>query len=263
MTHSEGLILIYESDSALQNALRSYLDSTYQVQFASTGQDMIQIALQERPRMILSDIRLPDISALEMLQKLKTYPRTTYIPLILFASGTDIFLKAQFLEAGVYDFLTKPLDYAELALRIRNGLGDMLQTGDIHPRTRLPMGKAVGELIKKQVLYFCRINVRIVGFTDFEDHYGFLAAAEVISFATAVMCNGLEQWGLPEDFVGHADDHAEFVIVVRYCPPMVDYLKEHLEPALPQFYNFTDRDQGYVQVGDGTKPLMSLEIEVL
>ncbi|MBI5961061.1 MAG: hypothetical protein HY866_20145, partial [Chloroflexi bacterium] len=72
-----------------------------------------------------------------------------------------------------------------------------------------------------------------------------------------------------EDFVGHRNGAEEFVIIttLSFGPPLHDALTRRLTEELHSFYNFMERDQGYVLIEDGSgkqsqKPLMSAHITV-
>jgi PAS domain S-box-containing protein/putative nucleotidyltransferase with HDIG domain len=68
----------------------------------------------------LIDVQMPGLNGIEMCRRLKADPRTAPIHVILVtAHGATSALKAQGMEAGADDFITKPIDNAELAAKLR------------------------------------------------------------------------------------------------------------------------------------------------
>lgn len=85
------------------------------------------LASREQPDTILLDVKMPGMSGIDLCKILKADPDTSRIPIILFtAHETTPRFKAEALEAGADDFLSKPIDNAELIakinamLRVRN-----------------------------------------------------------------------------------------------------------------------------------------------
>ena len=69
---------------------------------------------------ILIDVQMPGMSGVEMCRRLKRNSRTAHVPVILItAHKTDATLKAEGLEAGADDFLTKPIDNIELLAKLK------------------------------------------------------------------------------------------------------------------------------------------------
>ncbi|GEM_PF-922846 len=78
----------------------------YQVLIANNGTRAIHIARQHQPHLILLDINLPDISGIEVLQRLKSNGHTA--PVIMITSHTDPATILQAFRLGAKDYLSKP-----------------------------------------------------------------------------------------------------------------------------------------------------------
>ncbi|WP_321370179.1 HD domain-containing phosphohydrolase [uncultured Desulfuromusa sp.] len=72
--------------------------------------------------LILLDIRMPGISGIQVLQKLKEVTRDEFVPVIVLTAQTDQETRQQALAAGAKDFITKPFEDWEILLRIENTL---------------------------------------------------------------------------------------------------------------------------------------------
>jgi two-component system cell cycle response regulator DivK len=81
----------------------------YQPYHTAFGREAIRIAREARPHLILLNVRLPDISGLEVVRRLKGDETTRSIPIVAvtaFAMRGD---KAKVLEAGCDAYVTKPI----------------------------------------------------------------------------------------------------------------------------------------------------------
>jgi len=189
----------------------------------------------------------------------------------MMAGQHEVVLQNKILEEGVYDFIEKPLDLDILTLRVRNALRRAEREGLTEPRTGLPTGRLIDEQVRSlsNRLGWYRIDVRIDNLNVFRDLYGFVTANEVLRFAGNSITQLVNQHGSPDDFVGHRNGSEEFIIITTLLggPLLHDALNSRLTQELQSFYNFMERDQGYVLIQDGTgkdvqKPLMSAHFSV-
>lgn len=265
-------LLIIEEDAQLIEALRQHFESEgYQVHTANTGQDGLSLALMSRPALILLSAGMRDMSGLDVFRSLRDTPRTAHIPVMMLAGRMEALLQNKVLEEGAYDFIEKPLDLDILTLRVRNALRRAEREGLTEPRTNLPTGRLIQErlldLPKQRGWY--KIDLRIDGFNVFRDLYGFVTANEALRFAGNLIAQLVHEHGSPNDFVGHPTGTEEFVIITTqsHGPKLANTLIPRVSLELESFYNFIERDQGYVLVDDGMggtvqKPLMSAQIKV-
>jgi DNA-binding response OmpR family regulator len=94
----------------------------FEVLMAFDGETGIQIAVQEKPDLILLDIMLPGMSGYEVCQMLTTKDDTKQIPIILLTALTDVHNMRQGLQAGAFDYIKKPFNRIELVARINSAL---------------------------------------------------------------------------------------------------------------------------------------------
>ena len=92
----------------------------YEVVEASGGESALEKIETTQFAIVLSDLKMPVIDGLQILEYVKThYPDTVFILMTAFAT-IDLTISA--LRKGVYDFLTKPLELKELALTVQQAL---------------------------------------------------------------------------------------------------------------------------------------------
>jgi CheY-like chemotaxis protein len=80
---------------------------------AADGKSGIELARASRPRVILMDINLPDISGFKALKVLRSDPVTAHIPVIALSANAMPLNIASGLEAGFFRYLTKPIKFSE------------------------------------------------------------------------------------------------------------------------------------------------------
>jgi PAS domain S-box-containing protein len=83
----------------------------------------LDLARQHVPDLVLLDLHLPDVPGEEVLARLKADERTAAIPVVILSADARPGLTARLVEAGAREFLTKPIDVAEL-LRVLDELAE-------------------------------------------------------------------------------------------------------------------------------------------
>jgi DNA-binding response OmpR family regulator len=114
-------ILIADDDADTLYVYSRLLESEgYESLTAPSAFECLRIARQERPDLILLDVRLPDISGLEVCRQIKADPKLSGI-FVIHISGIDISSdnQAEALESGADLYLTKPVEYRKLLAHIR------------------------------------------------------------------------------------------------------------------------------------------------
>lgn len=103
----------------------------YQTIMAASGEEALNIVAKHAPDLILLDIMMPGMDGYEVAKTIKANELTSHIPIIMLTAQIDRQARLDGLSAGAEEFLTKPVDRAELWLRVRNLLrlkayGDLL-----------------------------------------------------------------------------------------------------------------------------------------
>lgn len=87
-----------------------------------------------RPDLVISDLNMPGMSGHELVRRIKKDPSLAYLPIIMLTAQHDMSQKVAGFEAGVDDYLTKPVSSTELLLRIRALLARSKAALDVESR---------------------------------------------------------------------------------------------------------------------------------
>jgi PAS domain S-box-containing protein len=115
-------LLVVDDTEANRYAVARHLRANgFEVLEAATGQDAIDVAMTQQPDLMVLDIKLPDISGLEIARRLRNDRRTADIPILhLSASFTDSASRARGLDNGADGYLTHPVDPLVMLATIRS-----------------------------------------------------------------------------------------------------------------------------------------------
>ena len=89
--------------------------------FAKTGQSAILLFEQYRPALVITDWVMPDLTGIELCQKIRTSPGHSYTYVIILTSNSEKEKVVKGLAAGADDYLTKPFHPEELSARVAVG----------------------------------------------------------------------------------------------------------------------------------------------
>ena len=113
-------ILIVEDSSDFSQLLAFYLSNAgYEISRARNLGEGISKALAEHPDLIITDLYLPDMNAVEATVMLKQDPATSGIPIIVLTAMPVGEWKTKALKAGVAKYLIKPISRSELTEVVR------------------------------------------------------------------------------------------------------------------------------------------------
>ncbi|MDH6307949.1 signal transduction histidine kinase/DNA-binding response OmpR family regulator/ligand-binding sensor domain-containing protein [Dysgonomonas sp. PFB1-18] len=113
-------ILVVEDDTDLRRFISTILEPHYNVLDAENGQVGYEVATKNIPDFIVSDIMMPEVDGVELLQKIRSNTETSHIPFILLTAKTDMDSKLHGLDYGADDYITKPFSVKYLKARIDN-----------------------------------------------------------------------------------------------------------------------------------------------
>jgi two-component system, cell cycle sensor histidine kinase and response regulator CckA len=160
-------VLIVDDERANRMLLEVMLGPEgFTVQSASSGEEALRMVQAQPPDLILLDIMMPGMDGYVVAERLKTDPATKNIPIVMVTALDDRNARMLALNAGAEEFLTKPLDRAELALRVKNLLR-LKAYGDYHDQygqmLEGEIGARTADLVASERLYRSTFDAAPVG----------------------------------------------------------------------------------------------------
>ena len=114
------VVLIVEDNFELRTFLKRQLQNLYSVLEAENGKEGLEIAIAKLPDLIISDIMMPQMDGIELLDTLKNAIETSHIPVILLTAKSSVESKIEGLNYGADYYITKPFDTDFLMASIEN-----------------------------------------------------------------------------------------------------------------------------------------------
>jgi DNA-binding response OmpR family regulator len=115
----DSTILVVDDDPVILKLLEVNFEMEgFTVLVAHDGEEGIEVARQDRPDVIVSDIMMPKRSGLELVSELKGDPDTSDIPIILLSAKAQNADVRTGLDSGADDYVTKPFEPLDLVDRV-------------------------------------------------------------------------------------------------------------------------------------------------
>ena len=131
MTRPAADILVVDDTIGSLQLLTEILSREgYQVRPADGPQVALESAMAQPPSLILLDVRMPDMDGFEVCRRLKQDERTRDVPIIFVSALQDVDDRVQGFEVGGVDFVSKPIEEAEVLARVKTHL--QLRTMQLH-----------------------------------------------------------------------------------------------------------------------------------
>jgi len=118
-----GKVLVVDDEPQNVMLLQDLLEARgYQVWTADDGQNGLVLASEHNPDVVLLDVMMPRLSGFDVCRRLKAEPSTAMIPVLLVTALDAREDRLAGIDAGASDFISKPIDSADLLLRVRNAV---------------------------------------------------------------------------------------------------------------------------------------------
>ena len=121
---ADALVMMVDDEPAVIEVTHAFLEDAGYRRFvpATDSTEAIALLLRERPHVLLLDLNMPKMSGFDILAQMQADKVLKHIPVIVMTSEDAAQVKLKALQLGAMDFLSKPVDPSELALRLRNTL---------------------------------------------------------------------------------------------------------------------------------------------
>jgi response regulator RpfG family c-di-GMP phosphodiesterase len=117
---TQNRVLIVDDERGVRESMKMLLKNSYNIDMASSGTEAIARLSDIQPDVVLLDLRMPDMSGIEVLQEIKL--RDPNVEVILVTAYATIETARKALRLGAFDYLTKPFNPDELANIVSRGM---------------------------------------------------------------------------------------------------------------------------------------------
>jgi two-component system, cell cycle response regulator len=115
-------VLVADDSAVYRKLVEQTLDQDqYSLLFAKTGQAAIEIFEQHHPALVITDWMMPDLTGIELCQRIRASLKDAYTYIIILTSISEKENVVKGLAAGADDYLTKPFHPGELSARVAVG----------------------------------------------------------------------------------------------------------------------------------------------
>ncbi len=115
-------VLVVDDDAGVRFTLRGLLeDEGHQVVEAVSGADALEHLAKDSVELIISDVRMPGMSGLELLGKVRALEGA--VPMVLVTAHGNERLAVEAIKQGAYDYFRKPFELEEVLAVVRRALG--------------------------------------------------------------------------------------------------------------------------------------------
>ncbi len=120
----DSSIMIVDDEPIMLDIVQALLEDEGYENFVRVDKSAqaIEILKEKNPDMVLLDLDMPDVNGFEVLESIREIDEYRFLPVIILTASEEAGSKLRALELGATDFLSKPVDSSELALRVRNTL---------------------------------------------------------------------------------------------------------------------------------------------
>ena len=122
MNDSRPIVFVVDDDPAVSVSMKRLIRSLgLEVQTFSSAQDFLRTKRPDAPGCLVLDVRLPDLSGLDLQQELAK--ANVDLPIVFVTGHADIPMSVRAMKAGAVEFLTKPFREQDLLEAIQHAIG--------------------------------------------------------------------------------------------------------------------------------------------
>jgi adenylate cyclase len=132
----------------------------YAVATAASGGEALAKVDSERPDLVLLDVMMPDMSGYDVCRKIRENPAAGILPVVMVTSLDPVQERIRGLEAGADDFLSKPVNLAELLARVRSlvRVKQLYDTVQSQAAQLAELNKTLEQRVQEQVAQLDRLG---------------------------------------------------------------------------------------------------------
>ncbi|MDR2476055.1 MAG: response regulator, partial [Bacteroidales bacterium] len=115
---SKYQLLLVEDDLEIRNYIAGILENEYNILQTENGRIALELAIQEMPDCIITDLSIEEMNGLELCKMLKSNDKTCHIPIIMLTARTAVEERIEGLRVGADSYIPKPFNINHLRVRV-------------------------------------------------------------------------------------------------------------------------------------------------
>jgi len=113
-------VLVVDDEPAVHTIMQRLCESVgYIALHAFNGKEALDIVRNDRPDLVMTDVRMPEMDGTELCRRLRSDPATALLPVLMLSSLAATQEKVEGLDSGADEYLTKPFQRSEVLARLR------------------------------------------------------------------------------------------------------------------------------------------------
>jgi type II secretory ATPase GspE/PulE/Tfp pilus assembly ATPase PilB-like protein/ActR/RegA family two-component response regulator len=117
---AHGRVLVVEDSATIVSVVKYFLElEGFQVLVAGDGRLGLEMALRERPDVIVSDVNMPGMGGVAMVKAIRADPTMAQVRILMLTSESSVESETEGLSAGADDYILKPVEPRRLAARVK------------------------------------------------------------------------------------------------------------------------------------------------
>jgi diguanylate cyclase (GGDEF)-like protein len=193
MQKRKQIVLIVDDEVANIEVLNSALGDEYEILFATSGKETIEMTAHYYPDIILLDVVMPEMDGYEICARLKANDKTKDIPIIFITAMNQEEGESKGLDAGGIDYIAKPIRPSIVKARVRNHLelkryrDSLKELSALDGLTGIANRRRFDECLdyewkrsRRTQTPISLLMLDIDFFKSFNDHYGHLAGDDCL-----------------------------------------------------------------------------------
>nr|WP_293245822.1 diguanylate cyclase [Panacagrimonas sp.] len=236
-------LLLVDDQPANIRLLHAVFAEDHDLFMATNGRDALRVCSEQRPDLVLLDLRMPGMNGLEVCRAMKADPALQEIPVIFVTGFSDPSAETEGLEAGAVDFIAKPVNPAVVRARVRThltlrGQSRMLQRlAYLDGLTGVTNRRGFDEMLAREWRVALRnesplglILMDVDHFKAYNDHYGHLKGDATLQWVAQTLATSLRR---PADVLARYGGE-EFACLLPHATvaqalQTAEYLRERIQ----------------------------------
>ena len=158
MSERERILFVDDDEAGRELSLYNIREAGYRVELAEDGQRALDLFAPDRHDLVVTDLRMPKVSGMELLQQIKELAPD--VPVVVITAHGNVEVAVQAMKSGAYDFIEKPFGREVLLLVVERALERRRLTLE----NRALRARASG--IEREVVARSEAMVQLLGTTD-------------------------------------------------------------------------------------------------